>query len=298
MTFPEKLAYGALTAFSWLIERCGGKKLTAALGNAVGTLAWHALRFRRTVATENIRVHLEMPPEKAAEIARESFRHTFRSFLDITIAGSVSFADKDGELICDDLDYLIGLLSSGRPIVAATAHFGAWELLAGLLGETRQMGFDRPMLLIARAYPNEGVQRFIEEKRCNRGITMAPNRSVVPTILRTLRANGIVAFLVDHKPHKSDAVFLPFLKASTAVNLGPAVLAMRAGALVLPIFLAREGDRYRLIIREALDTLELKGERRDNIRAVASFYTKEVEKVIREYPEQWFWMHNRWKAPV
>ncbi|MBO4318343.1 MAG: lysophospholipid acyltransferase family protein [Mailhella sp.] len=297
MTHSEKLAYGALKFFSKLIAR-GGLRRAAFLGSAAGSLAWRLLRYRRTVATENIRVHLDVPGDRAAMIARESFRHTFRSFLDITVAGSVSLFSKDGSLACEDLDHLLGPLESGRPIVAATAHFGAWELLAGLLGETRQMGFDKPMLLIARAYPNEGVQRFIEEQRCNRGITMAANKSVVPTILRTLRAGGIAAFLVDHKPHKSDAVFLPFLKADTAVNLGPAVLAMRTNALVLPIFLAREGTRHRLIVRKALDPLDLKGGRKENIRAIAAFYTNAVEEVIREYPEQWFWMHNRWKAPV
>ncbi|MBR4746603.1 MAG: hypothetical protein IK061_04300, partial [Desulfovibrio sp.] len=82
MTHTEKLAYGALKLFSRLIER-GGPRRAAFLGNAAGSLAWHLLRYRRTVATENIRVHLDLPQDEAVRIARESFRHTFRSFLDI-----------------------------------------------------------------------------------------------------------------------------------------------------------------------------------------------------------------------
>ena len=92
------------------------------------------------------------------------------------------------------------------------------------------------------------------------------------------------------------AVCLPFLGAEAAVNKGPAVLAIRAKALVWPIALIRDGDRYRIIIEEPLDTALLEGDAEEKALAVAAFYTEANERMVRRAPDQWFWMHNRWKT--
>ena len=94
----------------------------------------------------------------------------------------------------------------------------------------------------------------------------------------------------------AEAFFLPFLGEEAAVNKGPAVLAVRAKALVWPIALIRDGDRYRIIIEEPLDTALLEGDAEEKALAVAAFYTEANERMVRRAPDQWFWMHNRWKT--
>jgi KDO2-lipid IV(A) lauroyltransferase len=107
----------------------------------------------------------------------------------------------------------------------------------------------------------------------------------------------MTAFLVDHNCSREEAVFLPFLGKTAAVNMGPALLALRSKALVLPVFLLREeGMQYRFQVGEALDTATLTGTREEKIRAIARFYTRAVEHMVHERPEQWFWMHKRWKT--
>lgn len=101
---------------------------------------------------------------------------------------------------------------------------------------------------------------------------------------------------IDHNTSRSEAFFLPFLGEEAAVNKGPAVLAVRAKALVWPIALIRDGDRYRIIIEEPLDTALLEGDAEEKALAVAAFYTEANERMVRRAPDQWFWMHNRWKT--
>ena len=119
---------------------------------------------------------------------------------------------------------------------------------------------------------------------------MVGHRTVVAAVLRALRKNGIVAFLVDHNAPRSEALFLPFMGEETAVNMGPALLAVRAEALIWPVCLMREGNGYVFHLQEPLDTATLKGSREEKVLAAATFYTKAVEKAVQRAPEQWFWI--------
>ena len=78
--------------------------------------------------------------------------------------------------------------------------------------------------------------------------------------------------------------------------MGPALLAVRTKALVWPVALTREGGDYVFQLKEPLDPATLEGSRDDQIKAAAMFYTQAIESFIREKPEQWFWMHDRWKT--
>ncbi len=124
---------------------------------------------------------------------------------------------------------------------------------------------------------------------------MVGHRMAAPAVLRALKKNGVAAFLVDHKPNKAESIELPFFNSMTAVNMGPALLAVRGQALIIPVFLNRNKDGYNFYVYDALDTKELVGSNEEKIAAAALFYTKAVEKHVRAFPEQWFWMHDRWK---
>ena len=150
--------------------------------------------------------------------------------------------------------------------------------------------------MVVRRYPDEAVQTFIGERREATGATMVGHRRAAMDVVRALHKNGIAAFLVDHNTKTNEAAFLPFLGEEAAVNMGPALLAVRGKALVWPVVLEREGSSYVFRLQKPLDTTELTGTREENIRETARFYTEAVEKFIQHAPEQWFWMHERWKT--
>ena len=291
MNLRHRIQFSLLSGCASLLSRLGFSGLSR-LGNGFGRLMWHALPVRRKLATDNIIRHLNLSEPEAHATARASFCHNARSFMEIMLTDR--FGLSSPRLRIAEPELFQEILACERPIVAATAHLGAWELLASMLGELHEE--PRPRVVVVRRYPNPAVQAFISSRREARGATMAGHRTVAATVLRALRKKGIVAFLVDHNAPRSEALFLPFLGEEAAVNMGPALLAVRAEALIWPVFLLREGDDYVLHLQPPLDTAALTGNRAQKVSAAASFYTEAVEKAVRLMPEQWFWMHNRWKA--
>ncbi|WP_223290189.1 lysophospholipid acyltransferase family protein [Nitratidesulfovibrio sp. SRB-5] len=265
----------------------------ARYGNALGALLWHCLPGRRRLAVRAIADHLGVSQQEARRIARESFSHNARSFLELVLVGQFGFELMGDRLIIDNPDRLRRITASMRPLVAATGHLGAWEFMGSLLGRWQP---DRPRMVVVRRNSNRTLNDFIFAMRGARGLQVVDHRNAVFTVLKGLKRKGCVGFLVDHNCRRNEAIFLPFLGETAAVNMGPALLAVRAEAEVWPAFIIREGNRYRLYIDEPLDTATLDGDRNDKIEAVARYYTEAVERAVRAHPEQWFWMHKRWKT--
>jgi KDO2-lipid IV(A) lauroyltransferase len=123
------------------------------------------------------------------------------------------------------------------------------------------------------------------------------HRQASSTVLPNLRARGVAAFLVDHNSSRKESVFLPFLGDVAAVTIGPASLALRTKAAVYPVFLLRDGKGGHILhILPPLRTATLAGPVKERLRRIAAFYTDAVAEMVRQYPEQWFWMHKRWKT--
>lgn len=291
MTGSERLRFLLLCAAGKVLRLSGFAGITL-LGNGVGHLIWHFFPSRRELAVNNIMKHLGMSRKDAEKTAHASFCHTGRSFLEILLTGKFGMNSPRLRLASPEL--MQKLRECQRPIVAATAHFGSWELLASMLGQLYEP--PRPRMVVVRRYKDEAVQEFIARCREATGADMIGHRNAAMSVIKALHKKGIVAFLVDHNTSPAEAEFLPFLGEVAAVNMGPALLAVRTKALVWPVVLVREGHEYVFEIREPLDTATLEGSRDDQIRAAAMFYTKAIEDFIRERPEQWFWMHDRWKT--
>ena len=291
MTLGQKIVFKILNAFGNVVRRKGFPGVTS-MGNAMGKLMWRLLPSRRKLAIESIMKHLGKSRAEAERIAFESFCHNGRSFLEIVLTSS--FGLDSAHLRFDPPELFEELKNCQRPIVAATAHFGSWELLASLLGQVYEE--PRPRMVVVRRYNNPAVQEFIASCREATGAEMVGHRQAAMGVIRALHTNGIVAFLVDHNTMRHEAEFLPFLGEEAAVNAGPALLAVRGKALVWPVVLVRDGKDYVFRLQKPLDTTKLTGTREENILETAKFYTKATENFILEAPEQWFWMHERWKT--
>lgn len=262
-------------------------------GERLGGLLWTALRSRRELAAETIARRLDLPAERARELARSSFSHSGRSFLEIFLSRQVDKRFLRDRLTIADPDSYRAVRETSRPVVAATGHFGAWELLSPLVHALMP---ERRKQIVVRRPKDEALHAVMTRLRTQASLEVVEHRRAALPVLRCLKQGGMTAFLVDHNSSSSEAVFLPFLGAVAAVNMGPALLALRAGALVQPVFLLREGDGYVLHTEPWLDTAELEGTREERIQATALFYTQAVERMVRRRPEQWYWLHRRWKT--
>ena len=263
------------------------------IGNLLGGIIWYFARSRRKYAINAVKDRLKVSRSQAKKIARSSFFNSGCSFLEIIYQNDDHRFLNNRVEITDPVK-LRYMQSLSRPIVFTCAHFGGWELLSDIV----KMLLDKKEgMAVVRLPKDESLARVMMHLRCKSRIKVIPHRNSAAKILRHLKSGGIVGFLTDHNCNRNEALFLPFLGKSAAVNSGPALLAVRSGAVVCPLFLMRlPGGKYRLLFEQPLDTLELKGSRQEKIEECARFYTRATEKIVREHPEQWFWMHKRWKT--
>lgn len=264
------------------------------LGRALGRLMWRVLPKRREMAIQAITLHLKTTRSQAMDLARESFQQSGCSFLELFLNRKFDFRFMPAHVRINDPANFLNLFETQRPIVATSGHFGAWELLAGLFNLYTRA---RPTQIIAYYPKNPAFSQMLIHNRQHAAMEVVSNRKTTIKISRCLRQNGICGFLVDQNCVRRKALFLPFLEKIAAVNMGPASLAVLNKALVWPIFLKRDPDgRYTLFSQQPLDTTALEGTKQEKIKETALFYTQAVQEMLLSAPEQWLWMHERWKT--
>ncbi|MDZ7758973.1 MAG: lysophospholipid acyltransferase family protein [Desulfovermiculus sp.] len=264
------------------------------VGHLVGETMWMASASRRKVAIQALTSHLGIDKASATRIARRNFRHTGRSFVEIFLTRHIDFRFMAANVSCNQEQLIQRMIAEKRPIVAITGHLGSWEFLTPIL--SLRFG-DRQRQIIVKHPKDKALAQVMTHCRGVGENQILGKDQAATSVLRCLRHHGLSAFLVDHNTHRNKAIFLPFLGEQAAVNIGPAVLAIRSRALVWPIFLLRSGrGRYTLHAHDPLDTAQLQGKMLDKVTQVSEFYTQAVQKMIRRFPEQWFWMHKRWKT--
>ena len=262
------------------------------IASFMGSVFWYTTPSRRTEAIQAIEKHLKVSHEEAVCIARQSFAENFLSFLEIFHAGK--FFTNQSVRIVHTLESKATLQTETAPVVIATAHIGSWEMMPGLATDILP---DRESMVVVRRQKNRSLNRLMAELRGVRGMLMVDHRKASDIVLPGLRAGGVAAFLVDHNASRKEAVFLPFFEDIAAVNVGPASLALRAKAAVYPVFLIRDGKGGHILhMFPPLHTATLEGSIKERVRAIAVFYTDVVAEMVRRYPEQWLWMHRRWKT--
>lgn len=263
-------------------------------GSGIGRLMWFVLPKRRKMATDAVCEHLGVSREQARRIAYASFLHSGRAFAEILFTHKITprFLAENVEILHRERAEWIA--KQNRPLVFIGAHIGGWEISLGYMAS---FPYEQPKQVVAHLPHDADLSEVIIRQRSMGGVKLIPHRNASRSITACLRQNGIAGLLVDQNCIQRDAIFLPFLGKIAAVNMGPALLALRGKALMWPLFMLREKNgKFRLYCGEILDTLSLEGSLQERIVKAASWYTKEVEKIVRDYPEQWFWMHNRWKT--
>jgi KDO2-lipid IV(A) lauroyltransferase len=182
-------------------------------------------------------------------------------------------------------------LAKGRGALIFSAHFGNWELEAVALSLVL-----RPAVVIYRALDNPVLESLVLKVRSFSGNRPLRKENAMLTMLRTLKKNGIVGILIDQNVDWYEGVFVDYFGRPAATTTGLALLALHSGAPVLPAYLVRIAEgRYRLVIEPEIEVVDT-GNRDADVRINTQRFTKVIEDVVRRYPDQWLWVHQRWKT--
>jgi len=186
-------------------------------------------------------------------------------------------------------DVLDRALALGRGAIAATGHIGNFELGGRVLAQRF------PLLDVVKTQRNAPFDRFLQEQRLRFGIRTVPVERSGRAVLAHLRGGGLVTLLVDQDAGKTGYV-ADFLGLPASTWPGAAKISIRTGCPVIPVAILRNDDRtHTLHIGEALEPQGLIDREKD-VREFSGRISAAVERFIRDRPEQWFWVHRRWKG--
>ncbi|HWP44291.1 MAG TPA: lysophospholipid acyltransferase family protein, partial [Blastocatellia bacterium] len=192
----------------------------------------------------------------------------------------------------DGLENYINAASRGRGVLLLTGHVGAWELCAfahGLYGH--------PLSFLARPLDNPLLNRLINGYREMSGNrTIDKNHSVRP-VLETLKRGGDVGLLIDVNVFPDQGVFVDFFGIPACSTTGLAVFALRSDAPVVPGFLIWDErlKKHRLRFEPEIPLIRT-GDFKEEVRLNTARYTRVIEEYARRYPDQWLWVHRRWRT--
>jgi KDO2-lipid IV(A) lauroyltransferase len=185
----------------------------------------------------------------------------------------------------------LNAIKKGRGVFLLTGHLGNWELMAAAVS-LRYGGIS----VVARPIDFLPADRLVEGLRTRFGSSVIPKQKAMRKILMAIKQKGVVGILLDQNVDWYDGVFVKFLGRWACTNKGLALLALKTGAPVIPLFSIRQNDgRYCIIFEDEVKPIHT-GDKTKDIEENTALYTRIIERYVQKYPDQWFWFHRRWKT--
>lgn len=269
-------------------------RAAARLGEAFGGAAFHLAAGERRKALESLAVAFPEKSDREREaIALDSFKHLGRCTFENACLPKL---DNSFEVRIEwpqaDRERLERAVSGGRGVVLVTGHVGNWELLAQFLIQSKVDG-----VAVAKELSDPRLTALLDDFRAQRGVRSLWRGAdgTAKSILRALRSGQVIGILIDQDTDVQ-SVFVPFFGKLAATPRAAADLVLRTSAPVVVAFCQRKNQDggYRVSIEEV--AFEPTGEREADVVTLTAQLTSRIEDAIRRAPEQWVWMHRRWKT--
>ena len=260
-------------------------------GKAIGRGLYILDRRHRAIASANLAAAFpEKTPDEIKNLVRKVFEHLGLVAVEslrirkMLAKGIEQFVEKP------DMSEVNKIISQGKGLIVATAHIGNWEVA----GHATSVMIT-PLSSVARPLDNPLVEEYVDRMRRLSGQMIIGKRGAVRDMVRVLRSGGSVVVLMDQDARKR-GVFVDFFGRPASTWPSAAALSLKLGSPIAIGFVRRIGCfRYELIVDEIF-LPEPTGDREADVQELTQRITSRIEKRIRECPEQWFWVHRRWKT--
>lgn len=249
------------------------------------------MRFRRVEVQSALqRCFPEKSIEEVRRVADGMYRHLGVFLIEGLRTGHMDLAALDKEVDFSGFEKGMQILSRGRGLIVLTAHVGNFELLAMMAAIK-----GAPLTVITKALKPKWLNDWWVETRGKFGIKMLPARNSYRYCREALKANGILGFILDQNMKRNRGIFVDYFGRPACTSPGLAMLSAQTGAPVLPVFMLREPDgRHRVCVFDPLPPPASMD--KEAIRQATQTYTTIIEQFVRAHPEQWIWLHRRWRT--
>ena len=282
MRFHHKFNYTSLILFSsWL--RSLSETERNRLGIRIARFGYYLLSLRKKDSLKNIATAF---PEKSDSeqnmILKKTYSFFAKSFMQfLSLPKSYRYANIDVE----GQELLDGALEKGHGIILATGHFGKWEIMSAWLGYS---GY--PCVAVAQRQKNRGADIFFREFREITGMRIIYRKSSLKNMYRILKENKIL-ILASDQDAKQRGVFVNFFNKPASTPKGVARFHLETGSDIFFISCyVEQNGKHKLQIQPVVPEGE------STVKSITQAFTTLLEKKVREFPEQYFWFHRRWKT--
>lgn len=292
----EKIEYWIVLFFIKLVKILP-ENFTFNTLNISGKIVYLLMTKRRKLAIKNLSLAFKEKDEKEIKLlAKANFLSIARTLAEILLIASKKrtledfIEDEDGSL----KQYLDATKDekNNQGVVFITAHFGNWEILANYFA---QKGF--PMTIIGRRGDNKLIEDNITTPfRESYGNSNVHKSEAMSAMIKTLKVGGRIGILIDQKAGNSGAKTTFFGRDCTTTS-SVALMKLKYNPLIVPGFAIRQkSGKSNFIFLDPVEYIaDDKENKEEKVKAMTQKYNDIFEEIVRKYPEQWFWMHNRWK---
>jgi KDO2-lipid IV(A) lauroyltransferase len=259
----------------------------------VAALGYRFASRQRRAGTRNLLMAMpDLNEIQREKILRGAFSNLGRLLVEFSHFPRLNRKNISDLVTFEGFEHYEEALRRGKGVLFITGHFGAWEL--SCFAHSLYAG---PMKFVVREIDNARVESLIEGYRGLSGNQPIEKRHASRDILKALRNNETVGILVDQNTTRDEGIFVDFFGIPAATTTAVATLALRTGAAVIPGFLIWDSDsrRHRLRFEAPVPMIET-GDTAHDVLENTQTFNRILEKVIRQYPDQWLWIHRRWKT--
>ncbi len=270
------------------------KKYHAPLALLLGRFWFFFDKRHRDITINNLRKAYQSEKNHAETeiLAKKVFTSFSQTIFEICWAMSQKIEDIDVFIDRSDISFMKEALSKKKGALILTGHLGNWELMPYVvfLEGIKSHAVYRPLDF-------KPMDRFVINMRSRLGSNLIPAKDALRKIITALRKNEIVGLLIDQNSDPRNGVVIDFFERPAFASKGLAIIARQTGAPVIPAFLVREDGRFKFLSGPEIPFVRT-GDPRKDIEINTQRYNIAIEKAVRRYPDQWFWVHRRWKTKV
>jgi len=268
------------------------RKVSLVIADFLALAAFRVLTKHREVTISNLNEVFDGDRRKSIRIAKEVFKHLAKTGVDWIKLTSLNKNDIDS-LVTEvhGIEHLDKAVAEGKGVILLASHFGNWELLSIYLYGKGYKG-----AIVARRIYFHKYDDFLTKLRGRFGAHVIYRDESPKKVLRVLKKGQILGVLADQDVDSVDGVFVDFFGKPAYTPTAPVKLGMATGASLVPAFMIREKDNtYKLVLEEAISVSS--GENvQEDVKRYTQAWTEVLERYIKQYPEQWVWVHPRWKS--
>ena len=255
---------------------------------------WFRLDARHRRITRDNLVHAYGRTRSQKEInaiARRVFIHFTMTIFRIAWGRTIGLKQFSKWFTISGMGHYHNAARQQKGVLFLTGHVGSWELFPFFYGYT---GLVAKGASVFRPLRNPALEQFITDLRQRFGGNMFPLKRALTAILATLENQGTALLLMDQSTKPRRGTVIDFFGRATYAHTGMARLALQTGAPVVPLFLIQEGDRYLVVMEPEIPFVMAENEAA-TLQINTRNYNRAIEKMVNRFPDQYFWLHNRWK---